>query len=70
MLEPTSIRYPEIQVQLTGRDGNALGVLGTVRAALRAGGVSDEDVSRFHEEATSGDYNHLLATAMAWVDVT
>ena len=25
--------------------------------------------NEFHKEATSGDYNHLLATIMDWFDV-
>jgi hypothetical protein len=64
------IRHPEIQVQLTGRDGNAFNVIGLVQRALRDAGVPGEEISQFHAEATSGDYDYLLATAMRWVDVT
>lgn len=64
-----SVKYPEIEVQLTGQDGNAFMVLALVQKALRRGGVSAEEISQFHDEATSGDYNHLLRTAMSWVSV-
>ena len=64
------IRYPEITVQLSGTDGNAFAILGKVRAALRRGGVTDEEIQTFAGEATSGNYDHLLATCMSWVDVT
>jgi hypothetical protein len=37
-------------------------------AALRAAGVPQEEVDAFFAEATSGDYDHLLQTTMAWVD--
>lgn len=65
----TTPRYPDIEVELTGRDGNAFMVLGLVRRALERSGVSEETVAVFMEEATSGDYDHLLQTVMCWVSV-
>ncbi len=62
------VRHPEVQVQLTGTDGNAYAILGAVQKALRKAGHSDE-VAVFLAEATSGDYAHLLATCMRWVTV-
>jgi hypothetical protein len=64
-----SVKYPEVKVKLVGEDVNAFFILGTVRAALRAAGVSQEEIQAFVREATSGDYDHLLATVMAWVEV-
>lgn len=64
------VKYPEIQVQLTGEDGNAFAILGAVQKALRQGGVPADEVSAFYAEATSGDYDHLLQTAMRWVSVS
>jgi len=55
---------------LVGTDDNAFAVLGVVRRALRDAGVSDEEIQAFSDDATAGDYQHLLAVAMAWVDVT
>lgn len=63
------IRYPDITVQLTGTDGNAFFIIGAVSSALRRHGVERAEISAFTEEAMSGDYNHLLATCMKWVDV-
>ena len=63
-------KYPEIKVKLTGEDGNAFSILGRVTKALRNASVSKEEREMFHAEATSGDYDHLLATAMRWVDVS
>jgi hypothetical protein len=60
-------KYPGIEVQLTGRDGNAFGILGNVSKAMRRGGIPSEEVKAFQEEATSGDYDHLLATCCRWV---
>jgi len=62
-------RYPDTQVQLSGTDGNAFAVLGKVDRALRKAGATDEELRAFRAEATSGDYDHLLATCMRWVDV-
>lgn len=62
-------KYPEIEVQLTGTDGNAFAILGKMRSALRAGGVSKEEREEFQNEAMSGDYDNLLRTCMRWVTV-
>jgi hypothetical protein len=66
--DPTQPRHPDIQVQLSGEDGNAFAILGRTAAALRAAGVPQEEIDAFFAEATSGDYDHLLHTTMAWVD--
>jgi hypothetical protein len=65
----TGPKYPNVKVRLVGRNGNAFLILGRVKAALKAGGVPAAEVTRFFEEATAGDYDHLLATCMNWVDV-
>jgi hypothetical protein len=57
-------------VKLIGKDGNAFSILGHVTKEMRRHGVGDADVKAFMSEAMSGDYNHLLATAMRWVDVS
>lgn len=63
------IRYPGLKVRLVGEDGNALFILGKVRAVMQKAGVPKEDIEEFTEEATAGDYNDLLMTVMDWVDV-
>jgi hypothetical protein len=67
-MDPDEIRHPDVEVQLTGQDGNAFAVLGAVRKALVDAGHQDE-IEAFFAEATSGDYNHLLGTCMRWVTV-
>lgn len=61
------VRFPHIEVSLVGRDGNAYSILGRVRTALRRAKVPQGTIDEFTAEATSGDYNHLLATVMRWV---
>ena len=64
-----NVKHPEIEVQLTGEDGNAFAILGNVRKALRQGGVPKDEIVEFTAEATAGDYDHLLQTVMTWVEV-
>ncbi len=66
----TDPHFPNIDVRLSGSDGNAFMVMGKVGGAMRRAGVADSEIKRFYAEATSGDYNHLLRTCMAWVNVT
>ncbi len=56
------------KVKLVGEDGNAFAILGRVTKALRKAGMKKE-VALFMEEATAGDYDHLLRTAMKYVEV-
>jgi hypothetical protein len=63
-------KYPEIEVQILGRDGNAFAIMGAVSNALRKGGVSKDEISQYTKESMSGDYENLLRTAMRWVSVS
>ena len=63
-------KYPQIKVELISNDGNAFSILGSVKRALKNGGVSADEITKFYEEATRGDYNHLLSTVMDWVVIT
>jgi len=65
-----NIKYPDVEVQLTGVDGNAYVIMGVVASALRKAGVSQEEIAEYHKEATSGNYDNLLQTTMRWVDVS
>lgn len=60
-------KYPNIRVELVGRDGNAFFIIARTTKALRRGGVSEKEIAQFKEEATSGDYDNLLQTVMRWV---
>lgn len=53
--------------RLIGEDGNAFAIIGRVTTALRKAGQKDK-VDAFMKEATSGDYDHLLATCLEYVD--
>lgn len=63
------MKYPDVHVQLSGNNGNAFSIMGAVGQALRRHGVSDAEIKEYTEESMSGDYDHLLQTAMKWVSV-
>ena len=57
-----------IRVRIIGADGNVFNLLGICRRALsRAGKIELWD--EFYKEATSGDYNHALATIADYFEV-
>ena len=56
-------------VQLTGQDGNAFAIMGTVKKALQKAGYTKEEVDKYLVESMSGDYNNLLVVAQKWVNV-
>ena len=57
-------KYPEITIPLVGEDGNAFSILGRVHRVMRRNGLRDWE--EFRAEATSGNYDNLLATVMRW----
>lgn len=63
------IKYPNITVPLVGEDGNAYSILARVRRALSRNGVDYDEIDKFTDEATRGDYDELLQTVMNWVNV-
>tara|TARA_R100001530_G_scaffold49309_1_gene36884 strand:- start:1 stop:204 length:204 start_codon:yes stop_codon:yes gene_type:complete len=64
----STVKY-DIDVQLTGEDGNAFAILGAVVKGLKKAGASPVEIDEFQQEAMSGDYNHLLRVCMRWVNV-
>jgi hypothetical protein len=64
------IQYPDIHVKLVGHDGNAFAIMGKVSEALRKNGVPKEEIDAYLKESMSDDYDHLLRTAVRWVDVS
>jgi len=59
----------DVEVQLSGEDGNAFFILGEVTKGMRKAGISKEEQFLFLKEAKSGDYDELLGTCDRWVTV-
>jgi hypothetical protein len=66
----SEIKYPDVKVKLVGNDGNAFAIMGAVQKALRKAGVPQSELDEYFKESTSGDYDHLIQTAMRWVKVS
>jgi len=58
-----------IKVELIGKNGNAFNMLALCKRAANEF-WSHEEWLKFQDEATSGDYNHLLATIQEYFDVS
>lgn len=63
-------KFPEVEVQLVGEDGNAFAILGRVQRSMRRARIEKSEIDAFMAEATAGDYDHLLRTVMATVSVS
>jgi len=65
------MKAPDVKpkVKLVGEDGNAFAIMGRVKRALRKAGADKEYIDKYMEESMSGDYDHLLVTAMKYADV-
>ncbi len=58
----------DVTVKLTEEDGNAFAVLAKVKKALEEAGHADL-AKQYLEQATRGNYDHLLQTTMKFVRV-
>lgn len=65
----SEVKFPQVVVKLVGNDGNAFAIMGAVQRELKKHGVSREQIDEYLNESMSGDYDHLLRTAMSWVVV-
>lgn len=66
----TEVKYPNVKVKLVGHDGNAFAVIGRVRKAMRNTGLTQEQITEFVDEATSGNYDNVIQTCMKYVEVS
>lgn len=63
-------RYPNVEVELSGHDGNAFMIMGRVSKAMKKANVPQTEIDQFMKECKSGDYDNLLQTCMKWVEVS
>jgi hypothetical protein len=63
------VKFPQVTVQLTGKDGNAFAIMGAVQAAMRKAGIDKTDIDTYMNDAMSGDYDNLLRVSMDTVNV-
>lgn len=53
---------------LIGINGNAYNIMGYVRDAMHDAKMSKDDINAYIKDATSSDYNHLLAVSCEMID--
>jgi DNA/RNA endonuclease YhcR with UshA esterase domain len=60
-----------LTLKLTGETGNVFFMIGKARRTLQKSGLPNWEAifNEFHEKATSGDYDHAMATAMEYFEV-
>jgi hypothetical protein len=64
-------RFAQVQVQLSGQDGNVFAIMGRVIRALRKDGATQSDIDEFVSEVTrAGTYDEALLIVMQWVNVS
>ncbi len=62
-------KYSEITVQLVGQDSNAYNLLGICRRAMKRAHLPESEIEAFTTEATSSNYDYLLATVCEYFNV-
>ena len=56
-------------LELVGKSGNAYSILAEAAVVAKQAGWSEDQIKKFHSEATSLDYDHLLRTCDKYFDV-
>ena len=64
------MKYPNVEVQLSGEDGNAFIMVSRTRRALRKAGVPSGEIEQFTNEVTAGNYEDVIRVVGEWVDVS
>lgn len=59
-----------INLEMVGLDGNAFSLMGAFTRQARKEGWTKDEIDSVMNEATSGDYNHLLSTLSDHCDPT
>ena len=53
---------------LVGINGNAYNIMGYVRDAMHDANMTNNDIDAYVKDATSSDYDHLLAVSCEMID--
>ena len=53
---------------LVGINGNAYSIMGYVRVAMDDANMTNDDIDAYVKDATSSDYNHLVAVSSEMID--
>jgi hypothetical protein len=65
-----NVTYPDVEVELIGHDGNAIGIIGKVSRAIRRAHGHDAGTDFVNQATQCGSYDELLALVMRTVEVS
>ena len=65
-------KYPDIEITIRIREpeGNAYAILGNCKVLMQENDIEKSEQDLFQKEATSSDYEALLATVSKWFNST
>lgn len=67
----TDVKFPEVEVQLTGEDGNVFSIVGRVTRAMRRAGVEPKAIDAYSNAIFAcGSYDEALRLTMQTVTVS
>ena len=69
MEEEATMNDLKPEVNLIDQDGNAFAILARCQSAARRAAWDERYLEEFLDEATAGDYNHLLKTVMDYFTI-
>ena len=69
MEEEATMNDLKPEVNLIDQDGNAFAILARCQSAARRAAWDERYLEEFLDEATAGDYNHLLRTVMDYFTI-
>ena len=69
MEEEATMNDLKPEVELIDQDGNAFSILARCQSAARRAAWDERYLEEFLDEATAGDYNHLLRTVMDYFTI-
>jgi hypothetical protein len=62
-------KYPQVQIQLSGQDGNIFGIIGRVTGAMKKAGLKTEAEELINEAFKCTSYDQTLKLIMSTVTV-
>ena len=69
MEEEATMNDLKPEVNLIDQDGNAFAIFARCQSAARRAAWDERYLEEFLDEATAGDYNHLLRTVMDYFTI-
>ena len=64
------MHYPDLEVELSNRDGNIFAIIGRICNVMKRNGVKKNEINKFIGEVTScSSYDKALSICNEWVNI-